>query len=160
MEGLMRTVLKLSKMTSLLAEVTLTVMMLLTVSDVVLRSFGRPILGTYEIIAFLGAVAVGFSVPISSWMRTHVRVDLLLSHLSPKRKDMLNIATRCVVLAFFILLSWRLVAYGMHLQQANEVSITLRMPFYPIAYGLAVSFVVQCFVLICDILKIQGGTYE
>jgi TRAP-type C4-dicarboxylate transport system permease small subunit len=147
-------------MTSLLAEVTLTGMMLLTVSDVILRSFGRPILGTYEVVAFLGAVAVGFSVPITSWMRGQVRVDLLISNLSRRNRNILNVLTRCLVIAFFLLLSWRLIAYGMHLQQAKEVSITLRMPFYPIAYGLALAFVVQSFVLFCDILKIRGGSYD
>ena len=38
--------------------------------------------------------------------------------------------------------------------------MTLRMPFYPVAYGLGVSFLLQCLVLFCDILKIHGGTYE
>lgn len=160
MEGLMRNVLRLSRMTSLIAELTLTVMMLLTVSDVILRAFGRPILGTYELVAFLGAVAIGFSIPITSWLRGQVRVDLIISNLSQKNRNILNIVTRCLVIVFFLLLSWRLMAYGMHLQQTKEVSITLRMPFYPIAYGLAISFLVQCLVLFCDILKIRGGSYE
>ena len=160
MGELVRGVLRLSKWTSLIAEVTLTAMMLLTVSDVVLRYLGKPILGTYELVAFLGAVAVGFSVPISSWFRTHVRVELLITNVSQKTRDLLNIGTRCLVLIFFLLLSWRLVVYGMYLQHTGEVSMTLRMPFFPIAYGLALSFLVQCLVLFCDLLKIWEGSYE
>jgi len=160
MEKVLNFVLKFSKATSLIAEVTLTLMMLLTVSDVILRAFDRPILGTYELVAFLGAVAIGFSVPITSWMKGHVSVDLITSKLSCKARNIVNIGTRCLVIALFLLISWRLIIYGMNLHKANEVSMTLRMPFYPIAYGLACAFVVQCLVLFCDILKIRGGSYE
>ena len=34
------------------------------------------------------------------------------------------------------------------------------MPFYPIAYGVAVSCFIQCLVMVCDIVKIFGGKYE
>jgi len=36
----------------------------------------------------------------------------------------------------------------------------LQMPFYPVAYGVAVCCFVQCLVLICDVIKIFGGKYE
>jgi TRAP-type C4-dicarboxylate transport system permease small subunit len=160
MEALLKTVLRLSRSTSVIAEVTLTIMMLLTVSDVILRSFNRPILGTYELVAFLGAVTIGFSVPITSWMRGHVNVDLFLTRSSRKVRNIVIIWTRCLGIALFLLISWRLVKYGMNLQRAAEVSMTLRMPFYPVAYGLAIPFLVQCLVLFCDILKIRGGLYD
>lgn len=160
MEVVSKIVLRLSKSINVIAEVTLTFMMLLTVADVILRSFKRPIVGTYELVAFSGAVAIGFSVPLTSWMRGHVSVDLFTSTLSPKVRDIFNIATRCLVMGLFLTLSWRLIRYGINLQRVKEVSMTLQMPFYPVAYGLGVSFFIQSLVLFCDILKIRGGTYE
>ena len=160
MEKALKGVLRLSKWCSFVGEITLTCMMVLTVSDVILRSFKRPILGTYEIIAFSGAVAIGFSVPITSWMRGHVNVDILTSTLSPRVRDALNIGTRCLVIALFLIMSWRLISYGMNLHRVREVSMTLQLPFYPVAYGLGLAFLVQCLVLCCDILKIARGTYE
>ena len=50
--------------------------------------------------------------------------------------------------------------YGMDLQASGEVSSTLRMPFYPIAYGVACRCFIQCLVIVCDIVKISGGEYE
>jgi TRAP-type C4-dicarboxylate transport system permease small subunit len=160
MERVTRVVLKLSNYFSVVAEVTLSLMMIITVSDVILRAFNRPILGAYEVVSFFGAVAMGFSTPITSWTRGHVNVDLLTSKLSHKMRNMVNIGTRCLGIALFLLLSWRLAVYGMNLQRAAEVSMTLRLPFYPIAYGLAVSCLLQSIVLSCDILKIRGGQYE
>ena len=160
MEGILKIVLRLSKWSSFVGEITLTFMMLLTVSDVILRSFKMPILGTYEMVAFSGAVAIGFSVPITSWMRGHVNVDLFTSRLSQKTRAAVDIGTRCLAIALFLLISWRLVSYGMNLHRVREVSMTLQMPFYPVAYGLALAFFIQCLVLSCDILKILRGTYE
>jgi TRAP-type C4-dicarboxylate transport system permease small subunit len=160
MERVMRVVLRLSNYFSVVAEVTLSLMMMITVSDVILRAFNRPILGAYEVVSFFGAVAMGFSAPITSWTRGHVNVDIVTSKLPKKARNIVNIGTRCLVIALFLLLSWRLAVYGMNLQRASEVSMTLRLPFYPIAYGLAAACLLQSIVVCCDILKIRGGRYE
>ncbi len=57
----------------------------------------------------------------------------------------------------FLMIGWNLIKYGIDLRQSGEVSHTLTLPFYPVAYGLGISFFVQCLVLVCDILKIFGG---
>ena len=160
MDGILKMVLRLSKWSSIIGELALTFMMLLTVSDVILRSFKRPIVGTYELVSLSGAVAIGFSVPITSWMRGHVNVDLLTARLSQKMRTLFSVATRCLVIILFLVMSWRLTNYGMDLHRVKEVSMTLQMPFYPVAYGLGISFFIQCLVLFCDILKISGGKYE
>jgi hypothetical protein len=60
----------------------------------------------------------------------------------------------------FIMIGWNLIRYGMDLKKAGEVSPTLTLPFYPVAYGLGICCFIQCLVLMCDILKILGGKYE
>ena len=55
-----------------IAGITLAFMMLVTFTDVVMRIFGRPIVGTMEIISFCGAVVIGFAIPYWSWMEVHV----------------------------------------------------------------------------------------
>jgi TRAP-type C4-dicarboxylate transport system permease small subunit len=151
---------KLSRVVNFIGGSSLAFMMFLTVADIILRSFRRPILGTYEIVAFSGAVVIGFSLPYTSWMRGHVYTDFLILRFSQKIKNIFNIITRCLGIVLFLMISWNLIKYGMDLHQSGEVSPTLTMPFYPVAYGLAISCFVQCLVLLCDILKIFGGKYE
>jgi TRAP-type C4-dicarboxylate transport system permease small subunit len=150
----------LSRYFLVIGEIALSFMMFLTVVDVIMRSFKRPIVGTYEIVAFSAAVAIGFSLPLTSWMRGHVSVDLLTAKLSPRARRILNVATRCVVIALFFLIGWRLIRYGLNLQRVKEVSMTLQMPFYPVAFGIGVCAFTQCLVMISDIVKIARGTYE
>ena len=69
MEGLLKTTNRISRFLNVIAGVSLTFLMLLTITDVILRGFKRPVVGTYELVAFAGAVAIGFSMPLTSWLR-------------------------------------------------------------------------------------------
>jgi len=160
MKGFLSKISGLSRFLNIIAGISLTFLMLLTVMDVILRSLKRPIVGTYELVAFAGAVVIGFSVPLTSWVRGHIYVDFFILRFSQKGRNIFNIATRCVVIVLFFLIGWNLIKYGMDLQKSGEVSLTLQMPFYPVAYGVGICCFVQCLVLICDIIKISGGEYD
>src|SRR4030042_2831693 len=160
MEGFLKTINGISRFLNIIAGISLTFLMLLTITDVILRGFKSPVPGTFEVVAFAGAVVIGFSLPRTSWLRAHIFVDFFILKFSQKGRDIFNIATRCVVIILFFLIGWNLIKYGMDLQKSGEVSLTLQMPFYPVAYGVGVCCFVQCLVLVCDIVKIFGGKYD
>ena len=160
MNGFLDKIKGLSRVFNVIAGISLTFLMLLTVMDVILRALKRPIVGTYELVAFSGAVVIGFAVPLTSWLRGHIFVDFFILRFSQKVRNIFNITTRCLVIVLFFLIGWNLIKYGIDLQKSGEVSLTLQMPFYPVAYGVGVCCFVQCLVLICDVIKIFGGKYE
>ncbi len=59
------------------------VMMLVTLTDVVMRYMGKPIFGSMEIVCFTSAVVIGFAIPYTSWTKGHIIVDFLMEKLSP-----------------------------------------------------------------------------
>jgi TRAP-type C4-dicarboxylate transport system permease small subunit len=160
MGGFSKTIREISRVLNAIAGISLTFLMLLTMADVILRFFKRPIVGTYELVAFAGAVVIGFSLPLTSWVRAHIYVDFFILKFSKKVQGVFNVVTRCIVFVLFVLIGWNLLKYGLGLQESGEVSLTLQVPFYPVAYGLGVCCFVQCLVLVCDIVKIFGGEYE
>ena len=160
MEGLLKTTNRISWFLNVIAGVSLTFLMLLTIADVILRGFKRPVVGTYELVAFAGAVVIGFSMPMTSWLRGHIFVDFFILKFSQRVRNIFNIASRGVVIILFFLIGWNLIKYGMDLQKSGEVSLTLQMPFYPVAYGIGVCCFVQCLVMVCDIVKISGGKFD
>jgi TRAP-type C4-dicarboxylate transport system permease small subunit len=160
MKGFLEKTKGLSRFLNIIAGISLTFLMLLTVMDVILRALRRPIVGTYELVAFSGAVVIGFAVPLTSWVRGHIYVDFFILRFSQKVRNIFNIATRSLVIVLFFLIGWNLIKYGIDLQKSKEVSLTLQMPFYPVAYAVGVCCFVQCLVLICDVIKILGGEYE
>jgi TRAP-type C4-dicarboxylate transport system permease small subunit len=160
MEVFLKTINGISRFLNIIAGISLTFLMLLTIADVILRGFKSPVPGTYEMVAFAGAVVIGFSLPRTSWLRAHIFVDFFILKFSQKGRDIFNIATRCVVIVLFFLIGWNLIKFGIDLQKSGEVSLTLQMPFYPIAYGVGVCCFIQCLVMVCDIVKISGGKYD
>ena len=135
-------------------------MMLLTTCDVILRIFGRPIIGTYEIVSFTGAVVVGFAMPITSWLRGHIFVDFLYLKLPILYQHLLNTITRLLSTAFFLSLGWNLWKMAASMVRSGEVSLTLKLPFYPVAYAIGFIAFVECLVFIADCVKIARGEYE
>jgi TRAP-type C4-dicarboxylate transport system permease small subunit len=160
MNGFIKSVEFLSRFFNIIAGVSLTFLMLLTITDVILRGFNMPIVGTYELVALAGAVVIGFSMPLTALLRAHIYVDFLIARFSKTVRNGFNIATRSLVILLFLLIGWNLLQFGSDLQKSGEVSLTLQMPFYPIAYGVGICCFIQCLVTVCDIVKILGGTYD
>jgi len=150
----------LSKFFNIFAGIAITFMMLLTVTDVVLRYFRRPITGTYELVAFSGAIVIGFAVPLTTFLKGHMLVDFFILKLPKGIRNSVNIFTRLLGIVLFSLLGWNLIKLGMDLYRTGEVSLTLQLPFYPVAFGVGVCCFVQCIVLIVHIFQVIGNTYE
>lgn len=151
---------RLSRFFNIIAGCSLVFLMLLTVADVVLRLFGRPILGTYELVSFMGILVFGLSLPLTSWARQHIFVDFFIEGFSSKVQGVINVTTRALVMTLFFWIGWNMVKYGWGLHESREVSAALRMPFYPFAYVLGFCCFMECLVLCCDVAKIFQGEYK
>jgi TRAP-type C4-dicarboxylate transport system permease small subunit len=138
----------------------LTLMMLLTVADVLLRAAGRPLVGTYEVVALSLALVIGFTIPKVSLDRGHIRVDLVIERVSRRTKNILNTFTRLICIGLFLIISYNLFAVANELRASGEVSPTIQLPAYPLAYGVAICCFIECFVFVLDIFNIWTGDYE
>jgi len=89
------------------AAVCVIAMMLLTVSDVILRFLRHPIPGTYEMVGFLGALFVSFSLAYTSIMGLHIAVDFVVRKLPPAARKIIEGVGEATGLVLFILLTWQ-----------------------------------------------------
>ncbi len=150
----------LCRLLLLVAGITLAFMLLFTLTDVVMRAFGKPILGDYEVISFLGAIVVGFSVPYTSLLKGHVSVDFLFELVSDKTGRAIRLATRLLAIALFLWMGWNFVLMSLDLVKSREVTPVFKVPFYPISFGLAFTCLVQCLTLLTEIRAIAGSRHE
>jgi TRAP-type C4-dicarboxylate transport system permease small subunit len=160
MQWLITKVHGLSKALNLVAGIAITFIMFITVLDVILRSFRRPITGTYELAAFSGAIVIGFAIPLTTFLKGHVLVDFFVLRFSGTVQKTMHILTRLLGIGLFSLLGWNLIKLAMDLYRTGEVSLTLQLPFYPVAFGIGLSCFVQCLVLLAQIVQVIGDTYE
>lgn len=128
-------------------------MMLLTCADVVLRYFRRPVPGTYELVCFLGAVAVAFALAHTSVEKGHVSVSFVVQLLPKRIQSFIACITTGFGLILFSLIAWRSMIYANDLRLSGEVSLTLELPFYPFVYGVGFSAAVVCLILVSDLFK-------
>jgi len=155
MEKLLNTILRISKVLNGIAAGALTVMILVTVVDVFLRAVGRPVVGAYEIVALIcGPLVIGFAIPLSSWNKTHVSMDILLPRLATGNRDVVNVTTRIVCILLFAFIGYNMFSLGSEFRFSKEVSHTLRIPFYWVTYAVGACCFIECFVFICHIINI------
>jgi TRAP-type C4-dicarboxylate transport system permease small subunit len=130
-------------------------MMFLTVSDVVLRLFRYPIPGAYELVGFLGALFVSFSLAYTSVQKGHIAVEFLVDKLKETAQKVVEFTTTVLCALLFGLVAWQSVLYANSLKANGEVSLTIQIPLYPFMYGVAVGCALltvvlfaRCFVII------------
>ena len=149
------------------AGIAIVSMMLLTCVDVALRfcvtiyhkyrweilGFFHPIPGTYELVYFMGSVAVAFALAHTSGQKGHVAVSIVVDSLPKRAQAIIGTITSSFGLILFVLLSWQSVVYARHLKAIGEVSLTLQLPIYPFIYGVAFSAAAVCLVLFVEVSK-------
>lgn len=153
MEQVFRFTTRVSRIINWFGGGVLIFMMLLTVSDVVLRYLKRPIPGTYELVSLAGGVAIALAVPLTTWEKGHISADLLFE-IYPKAKcKALNVFTRLIGVSLMSLLGRNLLEMGKSLYRTGEGTLTIQMPVYPIAFVLGVSCLLQGLVLAIDVVR-------
>jgi TRAP-type C4-dicarboxylate transport system permease small subunit len=138
----------------------LTFMMLLTVADVIGRAFGHPLVGTYEIVGLSLALVVGITIPKVSFDRGHVNVDVLLERVPKGNKDILNTFTRLICFFLFVGIGYNLFSVANEFRTSGEVSPTIQLPAYPLAYAVGFCCFIECLVFVLQMIKIWRGEYE
>jgi TRAP-type C4-dicarboxylate transport system permease small subunit len=53
----------------------------------------------------------------------------------------------------FIIATWQCAVYGLDLKKYQEVSLTLAIPLYPVALGIAFGCGLLCLVLLFNLIK-------
>jgi TRAP-type C4-dicarboxylate transport system permease small subunit len=114
--------------------------MLLVVGNIISRVFGYPIRGTFELVEFLTALAVGLSLAYCAAQGGHVAATFLIDKLNEKAQIIVNILIEMVVLAFLALAFWRINVYATTLRLTGQVSQTTEIAYYPIVHLIAIGF--------------------
>ncbi len=110
--------------------------------NVLLRvTMNRPIYGAYEVIIFITAVLVSFSLANCAYQEGHVRVTVLLDRLSPGKMKNITSVTDLLSLIVFILIDWYLFLYALRRFQTGETSVILGFPQYIVVSTILIGFI-------------------
>ena len=127
--------------------------MLLTCADVVLRFFGRPVPGAYELVGYAGAVIVALALARTSVERGHIAVELLVDRLPGRPRSLVEAVGSLAGAVLFGLLTWQSRVYASDLMESGDVSLTLGMPTWPFVYAVGAGTALLTAILLLDALR-------
>jgi len=136
-------------------------MIVLTFFDVILRNLGHPITGSMELIQYGGSIVFGFSIPYGTLLGAQIIVDILTEKLSPKKIRIIKVLTRCVGIIIFLFVAYNFFVYGIDVRKTGERTASFKVPYYPFAFALSLSFLLQSFTILRDLVKtVKGADHE
>lgn len=122
----------------LIASLLLLAMMAVTFADVVGRYFlGRSLNGAYELTEVLLGLVVFAGLPIVTWRREHVTVDLLTMRLPEGPRGLLARVAGVATALVLGLLAWRLGVTARDLTGYGDATVFLGIPLGPVAAAMA-----------------------
>lgn len=145
----------LSNCMSVIAGVLLVLMLGITLADVIMRLVARPLVGAYELVSLMGGALAGLAIPRAALKKAHVYVDLVVEKLPKPLQKCLKIITRSLVFCFFLFTAVYFVFMGNNFIVTKTTSMTLKVPFYPLAFCLAFSSLVQCLVSVYEVFSVK-----
>ena len=90
--------------------------------------FGKALVGDYEMVQFMTAVAVAMSLPYANWMGGHVIVDFFTARAAAKTQALLDGLAYGVMAVFAALIAWRLGVGALDLRSSDDASMLLSIP--------------------------------
>lgn len=144
----------LNRIMIVFAAIFLAAMILMTCMNIFSRLFWSPIKGTYELMGYFGALVTAFALSYTQLKKAHIAVDVLVSQLSQKTQLFLQGFNCIVCTIFFSIAGWQISKLARTLWQTGEVTETLRIIYYPFAYGVAFGCILLALVLLVEFLKL------
>ncbi len=129
-------------------------MMVITCIDVVgPKVFQWRLLGALDIVMLSQLVAISFAAGMALIIGRHIRVEFFFNLLPRRAQAVINSCVLLLGLGLFLEIIWRLCVLGHSFQTSGEYSMTVYIPLYPFAYGIALASIPVWLVLLLELLK-------
>ena len=149
----------LSKLCDKVAGFCLAAVMLLVVTNIILRVlFNRPLLGTVEYVGFLAATTIGLALAFCAAQNAHIAVNFIVERFPGKIRLAVDVLMNTVAFAFWSMAAWQIWIYAGSLAASGVVSPTTQTPFYPFVYLVSFGLFALCLVLFARIIDLVKRT--
>ncbi len=138
----------IARIFALVGGVLLCLLAALVVTSIVGRVvFGRPIAGSFEIVAMGAAISVFLCLPYCHWQRGNVVVKLFFSDVEKRLTHWLDALASAFYGAIAIAFAWRMSAGLVDAIEYQDISVIIGLPLwfaYPVAIGSFLLLAASC----------------
>ena len=123
------------------AGILLILMAAMSLASIVGRTFlDKPILGDYELVQVLCAVAVSMSLPYCQIARGHVIVDFFTTRTPTSVNRVLDVAAGLLLAGLAFVVAWRLAIGMVDLRRTGDASMLIGFPTWVAYAPMVLSF--------------------
>jgi TRAP-type C4-dicarboxylate transport system permease small subunit len=140
----------------LLAGVTgvcIVAMVLLTSADVVMRIFGRPIIGVFDLVRVFGAVGMAAALPYTTAVNAHIAIEYFVQKLHGLTKTIVTIVVQILGIGLFSMLAKESIRIGTTLKIRGEVTATLQLPIFWVSWMIGLCCALVVLVILYQALR-------
>lgn len=120
---------------SLIAIACVVVIMVITVIDVIMRTFANESLkGVMEITQFVMVPVCYCAMPWVTWQYGHIKVDILTSKLPEKAQGVIMTIDKLIIAVFSAYMTIQVWNQGNMAAKLHSVGAITRFPIYPLYY--------------------------
>lgn len=120
---------KSCKAMAVAAGLTLLAMAFMSLWSILGRSlFDKALLGDFELVQMLSAVAVAMCLPYAHWIGGHVIVDFFTGNAKPSTNAFLDLIANLVMAGFSAVFAWRTLVGLLDLRSNFDASMLLNIP--------------------------------
>lgn len=136
-----------------LAATALVALMFLTVVDVVLRQLDLQVAGSFELIGWLSAMAMGLSLGYVQINKGHVAITAISERFRGRMAAVADFINSILSLILVVLLTYYTFRLGIIQQASGSLSETLRFFIYPWVFILATGLGALGLALLVDCVR-------
>lgn len=123
-----------------------------TCADVVARAVGYSFTGSFDVVRIAGALAIACALPYTTAVKGHVAVEYFFQKLGRRGRVVVDTASRLLIMVLLAIVAWQFFRYGNTLLRTGEVSLTLQIPMFWVAYVIGGTLVITVLVKIHNLL--------
>jgi TRAP-type C4-dicarboxylate transport system permease small subunit len=138
---------------AIIAGTSLVAMVVVTVGEMVLRMFGKPMAGTVETIGWLSALTTAFALGYTQIHRGHVSIDLFTRRLGTLLQAMVSMLVYLASAVLFVIVTWNVFRHAGVLRESGSLSETMKVIVYPWVYLVSLGCAGLTLALIVDFFK-------
>jgi len=125
----------------------------LIVANVIVRSFGPTIKGTYELVELMLVVLVVFALVYTALAQRHIVIRFLVSRLPQQAQAVSEIITHIISLGFWAVLVWASVELMLKRWLAEQSQV-LGIVYLPFRFVWVFGLSLLCLVFLIDLYKV------
>lgn len=123
-------------------------LMFLTAVDVIGRSFGRPISGSYQMSELAQLWIICLAWPLSMSISSHVSVKFLTNRLPSAVKRVTDTLMCLLSMAIFALIAWQGLEMVIRSKEQVELVNILDVPLYPFQIAVPIGAFISSIILL------------